>query len=72
MTASKETASLLRKYIYEAALMALAGAVITLFNMYLSLNDYVRNEMTKQNVEVVKQLTENTNALNQFNNNLKR
>lgn len=72
MTAlTKDSASILRKYLYEAALFALAGAVITLFNMYLSLNEFVRNEMQKQNIEVVKQLTQNTEALNNFNNNLR-
>jgi hypothetical protein len=71
MTVTKESASLIRKYIYEVALIVLFGAVIKLTALYLDLNSYVRNEMVKQNLEVVKQLTENTNALNNFNNNLK-
>lgn len=35
----------LRKYIYEYAIIALAVAVFTLFKMYMSMNDFIRNEL---------------------------
>ncbi len=66
---NKDGAGIIRKYFVEFAIVALVGAVGTLFNLYLSLNNYVREEMTKQTIEVIKQMQENTNALNNFNNN---
>lgn len=35
----------LRKYLYEYALIALAAAVITLFKMYIDMNDFIKVEL---------------------------
>jgi hypothetical protein len=59
-----EKAMFLRKYLYESVLMALAAAVIALSGMYNSLNNYIRTEQYKQNIESVRAIDRNTDALN--------
>lgn len=59
--------SLLRKYIYEYSLVALAGCVVFLFLALNDLNAYIRKEMQKDRQDMIRTIEQNTNAINQFN-----
>lgn len=43
--------SKLRRYLVEYALLALCGCVIFLFYLYVDLNRYIREDLTKINTE---------------------
>lgn len=60
--------SQLRKYIYEYALCALAGAVITLFLMFNDLNKFVRTDLLEQNLQMQRTIEKNTSVLYQLEN----
>jgi hypothetical protein len=62
-----EKPSLLRKYIYEYALIALCGCVVFLFLAFNDLNSYIRKELQKDRVEMIKTIEQNTNAIRDFN-----
>jgi hypothetical protein len=49
----------LRKYLYEYALLALAGCVVYLFFQLNSLQLYIRNDLSQQRNEVVKVIYQN-------------
>ena len=58
--------SLLRKYIYEYSLIALAGCVMFLFYSFNDLNKFIREDLTKQKIEALETIKENTEILKQF------
>lgn len=43
--------SKMRKYFYEYSIFSLVGAVVFLFYLYADLNKYIREDLTRQNVE---------------------
>lgn len=47
-----------RKYMTEYIILALSGALITLFMMFINLNSYIRTDLLQQQIK-------NTNALEQ-------
>lgn len=61
---SKTTASNVEKYLTGYALLALTGAVITLFWLYISLNTFIREDLTRQNVEMKLIIQKNNEVIN--------
>jgi hypothetical protein len=62
-----EKPSLLRKYIYEYALIALTACVVFLFLAFNDLNGYIRKELQKDRQEMIRTIEQNTNVIDQFN-----
>lgn len=61
--------SLLRKYFFEYAIIALCFAVSFLFYQYQSLNTYIRNVMNEQlnrQVEIIQKNTETQQEIKSF------
>lgn len=72
MTLNKTSVSLLRRYIFEIAVVALCGVVSVLYFKVDSLNVFIRENLMQQNAAAQKALQENTNALNNFFYNQKQ
>jgi hypothetical protein len=66
MTINKNTASLLRRYIFEVSIIGLAGAVCVLFWKVDRLNYFIQENLINQNIENRKAIEQNTNALTNF------
>lgn len=62
-----EKPSMLRKYIYEYALIALAACVVFLFLAFNDLNSYIRKQFQQDRIEMIKTLENNTQAIREFN-----
>lgn len=60
----------IRKYLYEWVLIALGGCVVYLFLAFNSLNAFIRDELIKQRVELVKTIEFNSNTINNFQRRL--
>lgn len=60
--------SAVRKYLYEYVLIALCGCVVFLFFSFNSLNEFIRDELTKQRLELMRTVEYNTNTIQQFLN----
>lgn len=56
----------LRKYFYEMVLIALASAVVSLALMYNNLNGFIRDTLSKQQIEQTRVIERNTDAFNVF------
>jgi hypothetical protein len=67
MTSVVNRPSLLRKYIYEYCLIALAACVVFLFYALNDLNADMRRYLLDDRQQLIKTVAENTNAINQFN-----
>lgn len=65
-TAKEDTAISLRKYFYEYVVIALCAAVVSLSLMYNNLNNFIRDTMSKQEIEQTKVIERNTDAFNTF------
>lgn len=50
----EEKVTIIRKYIYEVCIVTLAGCVGYLFIQLADLNKYVRDDLTRMNIETVK------------------
>lgn len=72
MNLSEINPGLVRKYLYEYVLIALVACVVYLFLVVNSLNEYNRDISTKREVELIRTVDANTNALNAFLNYQKR
>lgn len=75
MTFNRTNASILRKYIYEFAIIGLSVAIVTIFWQMNSLNTFIREKLMQDNNDNRKAIEQNTNALNNFinyNQNSKR
>lgn len=57
--------SAIKKYIYEYALIALTVAVITLFKMYISMNNFIQTELRELVIKTTIAVEQNTNILKQ-------
>jgi hypothetical protein len=58
--------SAVRKYLYEYVLIALVGCVVYLFLLTNSLNNFIRDELTRQRVDMVRTVEANSNTINAF------
>ena len=56
----------IRKYLYEWVLIALGACVVYLFLAFNSLNAFIRDELIKQRIELVKTIEFNSNTINNF------
>lgn len=61
MTDAKVTS--LRRYLYEYTILGLVGAVTTLFYLYIDMNNYIRTEFRKQNIEQSRVIESNTETM---------
>lgn len=61
--------SKLRVYFFEYAIIALSGAIVTLFFLFNDLNKYIRNTQNKTIIEVTDALNRSTNVIIQYNQN---
>lgn len=59
-----------RRYFYEYSIFGLIAAVIYLFLQVNNLNEFIRDNLTTQRIELTKAVQENTEALKKFNNKL--
>lgn len=60
--------SALRKYLYEYAVIALAGCVVYLFLQINTLNSYIRTELTNTKNEAIKTIYQNSVLLERLIN----
>lgn len=58
--------TVLRKYIYEYSLIALAGCVVFLFLALNDLNKFIRQNLIEQKAEVVRTVEKNTAIIENF------
>jgi len=58
--------SKLRRYLAEYALIVLSGCVIALFYLYVDLNKYIREDLTKMNTEQGKALQSVNETMNEI------
>lgn len=63
---NEDQAKGVRKYLYEYALIALAGCVVYLFYMYHSINSFIQTSLMQSNIEMRITIEKNTDALNRF------
>lgn len=68
MNLDESKLSLTRKYFHEVVLFGLTTCVIYLFFAYKDVNNYIRDNLTMQNVNTVSAIKENTDALRRTNN----
>lgn len=59
----KKYISILKRYFQEAVILGLVVSVVTLFKMYNDLNDYIRNDLMKNNMKLIEVVERNTQAL---------
>lgn len=62
-----EHPSLLRKYLYEYALIALSACVVFLFLAVNDLNSYIRKGYQEDRGQMIKTIEANTQAIREFN-----
>lgn len=62
-----ERPSLLRKYIYEYALIALSACVVFLFLAMNDLNSYIRKQSQEDRLQMIKTIEQNTQVIQRFN-----
>lgn len=60
------TPSGVRKYLYEYCLIALSGCVVYLFLALSSTNRFIRDELMRQRMDVIKTIEANNYAINSF------
>jgi len=58
--------SKLRRYLTEYALFALSGCIVFLFYLYVDLNKYIREDLTKINTEQGKTLQSVNETMNEI------
>jgi len=66
MNLNEITPSSVRRYLYEYVLLALVACVVYLFLAFNSLNVFIRHELTKQQIEMIKTIDYNSATINQF------
>ncbi len=58
--------TILRKYLTECCILALAGCVVFLFLAMNDLNKFIRTELSSQRDNMIRTLDRNTDALNRL------
>jgi len=66
MNLNEISPSSVRRYLYEYVLLALVACVVYLFLAFNSLNVFIRHELTKQQIEMIKTIDYNSATINQF------
>lgn len=72
MSLAEVKPSSLRKYLVEYVVLGLVGAVLTLFYLYLDLNNYIRKDLTRQNIETQAVILKSNEAIAEFLNTQKQ
>jgi hypothetical protein len=55
--------SLVRKYFFEYVVIALVVAVVTLFKMYINMNNFIQGELKEMVIKTTVTIEQNNNLL---------